>query len=124
MYEDDEEVASRTAFHVVVMPLCAKILEVGKPVKPYGGQFLQADSAVSILVHESKNGARDMVGLLLVLDIILGTASVKEPEILGATHLRFLLRVKMVHSVDCFQLFTVPEPVTAAAVGDMLNSEA
>ena len=71
----------RTAFHVVVMPLCAKVLEIRQPIEPHGGQLLQTNLSISILVHEGENGACDVVGLLLVLDVILDTASVKEPEI-------------------------------------------
>ena len=61
----------RTALYVVVVSLCAELVETGETVKTNSFELVQSDGLVPVRVQALEDGVDNVVGLLLVFNLIL-----------------------------------------------------
>ena len=54
-----------------MVTLCAKVVKVRQAVKANGKELVHRDFAVLVLIKLLQDGIHDVIGLLLVLDLVL-----------------------------------------------------
>ena len=111
----------RTALYVVVVSLCAELVETGETVKTNSFELVQSDSLVPVRVQALEDGVDNVVGLLLVFNVILraypelSTRAESAGEL--GTHLGLLLGINVMDTVNSLNLLLVPAVIATASVG-------
>ena len=108
--------SKRTAFDIVMMALSAELVKAGQPVEADGLELVKRDSPISVLVKALEHRADNVLGLLLVFNVILRAYPELSTRAENAgvieTHLGLLLRIEVVNTIDGLNLLLVPPVVT------------
>ena len=113
--------SKRTAFDIVMMALSAELVKAGQPVEADGLELVKRDSPISVLVQAFKHRADNVLGLLLVFNVILRAypeLSTRAESAGGlGTHLGLLLGINVMDTVNSLNLLLVPAIIATASVG-------
>lgn len=95
-----------TALNIIMVTLRPKLVEVRQPVHAGRLKLLGTDLPILVLVHDAKDSADDVVGLLLMRDLVRG----------------LLLRIDMMYTIYCFYFFLVPDAIAVKRVVSLLHA--